>query len=95
VLIARTDAESATLITSDVDERDRPFVKSSERTVEGFFNVRSGLDAAVAGVLRTHRMRIFYGVRPECRMWRRRGISPKAFTANSQQAARLQLLALL
>jgi isocitrate lyase len=48
VLIARTDAESATLITSDIDERDRPFISSSERTVEGFFNVRAGLDAAVA-----------------------------------------------
>ena len=48
VLIARTDAESATLITSDVDERDRPFISSKERTVEGFFNVRAGLDAAVA-----------------------------------------------
>jgi isocitrate lyase len=47
VLIARTDAESATLITSDVDERDRPFISSDERTVEGFFNVRAGLDAAV------------------------------------------------
>src|SRR5450432_606283 len=41
VLIARTDAESATLITSDVDERDRPFLSSKERTVEGFFNVRN------------------------------------------------------
>jgi isocitrate lyase len=48
VLIARTDAESATLITSDVDARDRPFISSAERTVEGFFNVRAGLDAAVA-----------------------------------------------
>jgi isocitrate lyase len=48
VVIARTDAESATLITSDVDERDRPFISSKERTVEGFFNVRAGLDAAVA-----------------------------------------------
>ena len=48
VLIARTDAESATLITSDVDERDLPFISSKERTVEGFFNVRAGLDAAVA-----------------------------------------------
>jgi isocitrate lyase len=48
VLIARTDAESATLITSDVDERDRSFISSKERTVEGFFNVRAGLDAAVA-----------------------------------------------
>jgi isocitrate lyase len=48
VLIARTDAESATLITSDVDERDRPFLSSKERTVEGFFNVKSGVDSAVA-----------------------------------------------
>jgi isocitrate lyase len=48
LLVARTDAESATLITSDVDERDRPFISSKERTVEGFFNVRAGLDAAVA-----------------------------------------------
>jgi isocitrate lyase len=48
VLIARTDAESATLITSDVDERDRPFISSKERTVEGFFDVRAGLDSAVA-----------------------------------------------
>jgi isocitrate lyase len=48
VLIARTDAESATLITSDVDERDRPFISKAERTVEGFFNVRSGLESAVA-----------------------------------------------
>ena len=48
VLVARTDAESATLITSDIDERDRPFISSRERTVEGFFNVRAGLDAAVA-----------------------------------------------
>jgi isocitrate lyase len=48
VLIARTDAESATLLTSDVDERDRPFIASRERTSEGFFRVKSGLDAAIA-----------------------------------------------
>jgi isocitrate lyase len=48
VLVARTDAESATLITSDIDERDRPFISSRERTAEGFFTVRAGLDAAVA-----------------------------------------------
>jgi isocitrate lyase len=48
VLIARTDAESATLITSDVDERDRPFISAQERTVEGFFKVRAGLESAVA-----------------------------------------------
>jgi isocitrate lyase len=48
VLVARTDAEAATLITSDVDERDQPFISSKERTVEGFYRVRAGLDAAVA-----------------------------------------------
>jgi isocitrate lyase len=48
VLVARTDAESATLITSDVDERDRPFISAQQRTVEGFFNLRAGLESAVA-----------------------------------------------
>jgi isocitrate lyase len=47
MLIARTDALSATLLTSDVDERDRPFV-TGERTPEGFFRVRGGIDSAIA-----------------------------------------------
>jgi isocitrate lyase len=47
VLVARTDALSATLLTSDVDERDAPFV-TGERTSEGFFRVRDGLEAAIA-----------------------------------------------
>ncbi len=47
VLIARTDALSATLLTSDVDERDRPFC-TGERTPEGFFRVRDGLEPAIA-----------------------------------------------
>jgi len=49
VLVARTDAESAKLITSDVDERDRQFI-SGERTPEGFFRLRegSGLDHCIA-----------------------------------------------
>lgn len=46
VLIARTDAEAATLITSDIDERDRPFIKG-ERTMEGFYEVRNGLEACI------------------------------------------------
>jgi isocitrate lyase len=46
-LIARTDADSATLITSDVDERDRPFL-SGERTAEGFYRIHSGLETAIA-----------------------------------------------
>jgi isocitrate/methylisocitrate lyase len=47
VLIARTDALSATLLTSDVDEMDAEFV-TGERTAEGFFRVRDGLEAAIA-----------------------------------------------
>ncbi|MEZ5962542.1 MAG: isocitrate lyase [Planctomycetota bacterium] len=47
VLVARTDAEAATLITSDVDERDRPFL-TGERTPEGFFRLNNGLDCAIA-----------------------------------------------
>ncbi|MFZ9478468.1 MAG: isocitrate lyase [Steroidobacteraceae bacterium] len=49
VLVARTDAESANLLTADVDERDRPFIDASKgRTSEGFFHVRAGLEAAIA-----------------------------------------------
>jgi isocitrate lyase len=47
VLVARTDAESATLLTSDVDEADRPFIEGG-RTSEGFFRIRSGVETAVA-----------------------------------------------
>lgn len=47
LIIARTDADAASLITSDIDERDRPFL-TGERTVEGFFGVRNGLQAAIA-----------------------------------------------
>ncbi len=47
LIIARTDAQAATLITSDVDERDRPFI-TGERTAEGFYRVRNGLEACIA-----------------------------------------------
>ena len=47
VLIARTDALSATLLTSDVDERDAAFA-TGERTDEGFYRVADGLEAAIA-----------------------------------------------
>ena len=49
VLVARTDAESARLITSDVDERDRPFL-TGERTPEGFYRLKegTGLDHCIA-----------------------------------------------
>jgi isocitrate lyase len=48
VLVARTDAESANLLTSDIDERDRAFITGNERTSEGFFRVKAGIDAAIA-----------------------------------------------
>ncbi len=47
LLIARTDALSATLLTSDIDEADRAFT-TGERTPEGFFQVSAGIDAAIA-----------------------------------------------
>ena len=47
VLVARTDANSAKLLTSDVDERDAPFI-TGERTPEGFFHIDGGLDCAIA-----------------------------------------------
>ena len=47
ILVARTDALSATLLTSDVDEADAAFV-TGQRTSEGFYRVRDGLDAAIA-----------------------------------------------
>jgi len=47
VLVARTDALSAALLTSDVDEYDRDFV-TGERTAEGFYRVRDGIDAAIS-----------------------------------------------
>ena len=47
VLLARTDAEAADLVTSDIDETDRAFL-TGERTVEGFFRTRPGFDQAVS-----------------------------------------------
>lgn len=47
VLIARTDANAANLLTSDVDENDRPFT-TGERTIEGFFTVKNGIEQAIS-----------------------------------------------
>jgi isocitrate lyase len=47
LIMARTDADSAHLLTSDIDPRDREFL-NGERTVEGFFGIRGGLDSAIA-----------------------------------------------
>src|SRR5690348_3205967 len=47
IILARTDAEAADLVTSDIDDNDRPFL-TGERTVEGFYRTRPGLDQAVS-----------------------------------------------
>jgi isocitrate lyase len=47
ILLARTDAEAADLVTTDVDENDKPFL-TGERTVEGFYRTNKGLDQAVS-----------------------------------------------
>ncbi len=47
LVVARTDSLSATLMTSDVDERDLPFI-TGERTPEGFFHIRPGLESSIA-----------------------------------------------
>lgn len=47
LVIARTDANGAQLLTSDIDERDREFL-TGERTPEGFYKIKGGLDAAIA-----------------------------------------------
>jgi isocitrate lyase len=48
LIIARTDADSATLITSDSDPRDHPFITDAPRTPEGFFHIRNGVEMAIA-----------------------------------------------
>ncbi|HEY1617962.1 MAG TPA: isocitrate lyase, partial [Streptosporangiaceae bacterium] len=47
LVVARTDAQAATLLTSDIDERDRPFL-TGERSAEGFYLVRNGIEACIA-----------------------------------------------
>ncbi len=51
LVVCRTDAESAKLITSDIDERDRPFIESGERTAEGFYRIRNGVEACISRCL--------------------------------------------
>src|SRR3546814_9263331 len=47
LLLARTDADAADLVTSDIDENDRPFI-TGERTVEGFFRTSAGIEQGIS-----------------------------------------------
>ncbi len=51
LLVARTDADSATLLTSNVDPIDQQFIKSEERTAEGFYHIRNGMEYCIARCL--------------------------------------------
>ena len=48
ILVARTDADAARLLTSDIDERDRAFIMDDNRTSEGFYPIKNGVEAAIA-----------------------------------------------
>ena len=48
VLVARTDADGAKLLTSNIDERDQPFIFDQPRSSEGFYYVKNGVEAAIA-----------------------------------------------
>lgn len=50
LVVARTDSLAATLLTSDIDERDRSFV-TGERSIEGFYHVRNGMESSIARAL--------------------------------------------
>jgi isocitrate lyase len=48
ILVARTDADAAKLLLSDADPADRPFIEKKDRTPEGFFHLRGGIECAIA-----------------------------------------------
>ena len=48
ILIARTDADAAKLITNDIDDRDKPFIQNKPRTSEGFYQIEGGIDMAIS-----------------------------------------------
>ncbi|VEA70498.1 Isocitrate lyase [Serratia rubidaea] len=69
LLIARTDADAADLLTSDCDPYDREFV-TGERTVEGFFRTQAGLNRQSAAGWPMRLMPTWCGVKPQRRIWR-------------------------
>ena len=80
VLVARTDANCAQLLTSDVDARDRPFL-TGERTPEGFFRIdRRPATSPSTAACRTPPMPTCSGARPPSPTWTRPGSSPRRST---------------
>ena len=85
VIVARTDADSAKLITSDIDERDRPFI-AGERTAEGFHRLRNGEGMArcIARASPLRPMPTSCGWRPRPPISPRHGPLPRPCTASSR-----------
>jgi isocitrate lyase len=48
ILIARTDADAAKLLTNDIDKRDKPFIQDESRTSEGYYKIKGGINMAIA-----------------------------------------------
>jgi isocitrate lyase len=78
IVLARTDADAASLLTSDIDERDKPFL-TGERTAEGFWVTRAGMDQAISRDWPTPPMPTSCGARRRCPTSIRRGISRRRF----------------
>ena len=85
LVIARTDAEAAKLLTSDIDENDKPFVDyDAGRTAEGFYNVKNGLDACIArGIAYSNYADLLWCETSKPDLEQQRNLL-KAFTANIQ-----------
>ncbi len=79
IILARTDAETADLLTSDYDENDKPFL-----TAEGFYNTRKGLDQEFLVVWLTLNTPIWFGVKLALLIWNLRVNLQKQFVRNSQ-----------
>ena len=81
LIVARTDAESARLITSDVDERDRTFIELDSRTPEGFYRLKEGTGRSIAlpAVFPSPSPPIFSGGRPHIPTSTMPAPSPKRF----------------
>ncbi len=83
LVIARTDAEAADLVTSDVDANDKPFL-TGERTVEGFFRTKPGLEQAISRGLAYAKSPTWCGARPASPTWPTPRPSPRRSTGSSR-----------
>jgi isocitrate lyase len=79
ILLARTDANAASLLINDIDQRDKPFI-TGERTAEGFFRVRAGIDQAIDRAVSYAPYADLLGVKPASRTCLRLSDLPRVST---------------